>query len=178
MSRRNPLAMPRDARRGRCRRGGFTLLEATIATMLVGVLLAVAMQTVAVSVAQQQRTATQVLGGNLADGLLAEILSKAYRDPDGGATFGTEAGESRSSKTAFDDVDDFHLWTEAPPQYPSGDVTPNLAGWRRSVTIAWGDQAQPTVEQTYDTGVKQIRVVVQFNGQVVATRYALRTEAP
>ena len=64
-------------------RPGFSLLEAALSSVLVGVLLVAAMRTVAASAVSQRLASEQAVAQALAEGLLAEILPAAYREPDG-----------------------------------------------------------------------------------------------
>jgi hypothetical protein len=52
----------------------------------------------------------------LADDLMSEILQLPYSDPDSTPTMGAETGETTGTRYAFDDVDDYHGWSEQPPQ--------------------------------------------------------------
>ena len=162
---------------GAARRRGFSLLEVALSALLVGVVLAAAMRTVGGSVFSQYRVAERITARFLADGLLTEILAKDYKET-GSTTIGPDAGESSTSKAKYDDVDDFHNWSESPPQLADGTAMPDLAGWRRSVEVAYVDPADLSQTSLSDTGVKRITVTVTHNEAVVATRIAIRTEAP
>jgi len=111
------------------RRRGFSLTEVVVSAMIVGVLLAAAMRTVGSSLFTQYRTGEMIAAWSLADGLMTQVLAKQYKDPQGPPAFGPEPGELPSSKLDFDDVDDFHDWTESPPQYADGTTMPYLTGW-------------------------------------------------
>jgi type II secretory pathway pseudopilin PulG len=159
-------------------RNGLSLLEAVFSTVLVGVLLIAALRTVGASVFTQSLSAQRAAGQMLADGLMTEILSKGYKDPGNWPQFGRESGESSNSKANYDDVDDFQDWRESPPQFADGSTMPDLAGWQRSVAVEWIDPSDLSRGQWWDTGVKRITVTVRHNGVVIATRVAIRTEAP
>ncbi len=160
------------------RRRGFSLLETVVSAMLVGVLLIAAMRTVGASVYAQYRAAERASAQFLADGLVAEILAKSYKSPGSVPQFGLESGESSASKANYDDVDDFHNWTESPPQFADGTAMPDLTGWRRRVAVVWIDPKDATKEVPSETGAKQITVTVEHNDVPVASRMAIRTEAP
>jgi hypothetical protein len=149
-----------------------------LSSLLVGVLLVAAMRSVGASAFAQYRAAEQVTAQFLADGLLAEILVKDYREPGTTSGFGLETGESSASKANYDDVDDYNNWSESPPQFADGTTMPNLDGWRRRVEVVWAVASDPTQQAFAETGAKRIAVFVEHNGRVVATRVALRTEAP
>jgi prepilin-type N-terminal cleavage/methylation domain-containing protein len=158
-------------------RRGFSLLEVALSSLLVGVVLAAAMRTVGGSVFTQYRVAERITARFLAEGLLTEILGKDYKEA-GSTAIGLDAGESSTSKANYDDVDDFHNWSESPPQFADGTAMPDLAGWRRSVEVAYVDPTDLGRTLLSDTGAKRITVTVYHNDVVVAARIAIRTEAP
>jgi hypothetical protein len=149
-----------------------------VSTVLVGVLLIAALRSVGASVFTQSLSAQRTTGQMLADGLMAEILAKAYKDPAGAPQFGRESGESSASKANYNDVDDYQDWSESPPQLADGSTMPDLTGWQRSVAVDWVDPLDLSRTQWSDTGAKRITVTVRYNGVVIATRVAIRTEAP
>jgi MSHA pilin protein MshD len=159
-------------------RRGLSLVETVVSCALVGVLLVAAMRSVGASVFSQYRTAERGTGRLLADGLMAEILAKNYKDPGSTPQLGRESGESSTSKANYNDVDDYRDWSESPPQFADGTAMPDLADWRRTVAVDWVDPLDLSETKLWDTGAKRITVTVQHNGVVVATRIAIRTEAP
>jgi hypothetical protein len=159
-------------------RRAFTLVEATIAMLLVSVMLVAAMRATAASGLVQYKAAERATARHLADGLIAEITPLSYEDPDGTPAFGRESGESTTSRSGWDDVDDFDGWTESPPQLLDGTAMDKLSGWQRIVKVERIDAANPSQLAAGDTGAKRITVTVQRNKAVVATRVAIRTKAP
>lgn len=161
----------RHTRRARC---GFTLIEAMMSMVIVSILLVAAMRATGASGITQFKTAQQMTGRLLADGLINEILSLDYVDP-GSATFGPEGGEIRG---VFDDVDDFAGWTESPPQQRDGSTMPNLAGWKRQVNVDRVVATNLSQVSASETGAKRITVKVFRNNELIAQRIAIRTGAP
>ncbi len=159
-------------------RSGLSLLEAVVSTVLVGVLLIAALRTVGASVFMQCQSAERAAGQMLADGLMAEILAKCYKSPGASPIFGRESGESSASKANYNDVDDYQGWSESPPQFADGSTMPDLADWQRSVGVDWIDSSDLSRTQWWDTGAKRITVTVRHNNVVIATRVAIRGEAP
>jgi len=158
---------------------GFTLVEAVMSTLVVSLVLVAAMRVAAVSAVMQYKAAERVSGRYLADGLLNDIRALAYQEPSGTVNFGIETGESASSKTNYDDVDDFNGWSESPPQERTGTAMSQFdSTWRRSVVVAWVKSANLSQTSSTETGIKQITVNVYHNSLLVATRSALRSTAP
>ncbi len=119
----------------------------------------------------------QGIAQGLADDLMAEILTKAYRDPDGSAVFGLESGEA-APRNNFDDVDDFNGWNEKPPKAADGATLSDRTKWRRRVTVErvrLSNLTQATAGNT-DEGAKRIHVTVEYDDTVLADEYALVTD--
>ena len=97
-----------------------------------------------------------------------EILENDYVEPDETPVFGCESSESGVSRTDWDDVDDYHLWSATPPQDRSGTVLPNSTGWQRDVVVEWVDPSDPASTVGGDQGVKRVTVTVQRYGKLLA----------
>ncbi len=158
---------------------GLTLLEVILSTFLVGVVLVGALQCVGAVVRGKTSTGNQLRAQMLAEQLMSEILAAAYKEPHTTPLFGPETGEPSTNtgpRTGYDDVDDFHLWDRSPPVTRTGAVIPNLAGWRRRVTVQWVRLADPSQVSATDQGVKRVTIEVSLNDAVLATCVFLRTE--
>ncbi|MGN6545528.1 MAG: type IV pilus modification PilV family protein, partial [Aureliella sp.] len=148
-------------RRGlRKRRSAFSLVEATISVMLVGLVMVGALQTVGAAQRRDRDAADRILGQQLASALLNEILLQAYQEPesDSAAAFGLEANEATGNRALFDDVDDYANWTSSPPKDRSGNEIPNFTGWTRKVSVAWADPVTLASTVSSNTGMKKITV--------------------
>jgi type II secretory pathway pseudopilin PulG len=160
-------------------RRGFTLVEATLATIIVSMMAATALTTVRLSVRSQYKSSERAMGGLFASGMMAEIMALAYQDPTQPTTvLGPEPGESTTLRAGWDDVDDYNGWTESPLQNKDGTTIPNTAGWTRSVVVTWVSPGNPAQTSLVETGCKCITVTVKHNGVVVATRVCLKGNAP
>ncbi len=84
---------------------GLTLAECLLAITILP--LAVSAVSLAIISGQQQAMASlrQLRATELAQALMAEILSKPYHDPQGGTALGPEAGET--ARSLYDNIDDF-----------------------------------------------------------------------
>jgi Tfp pilus assembly protein PilW len=159
-------------------RPGFSLIEATLAILLVGVVLAGALQTVAASRASQRLTADRARAQQLALDLVNEILTQAYTSAAGpGKPLGREAGKSSANRSQLTDVDDYADWTETPPRDRSGNPIAGAGGWTRAVTVTWADPATLAPTKQPDTGLKVITVTVSRAGVPRATLTAYRSAA-
>jgi type II secretory pathway pseudopilin PulG len=153
----------------------FTLVEAVIATVIVGVMFVAALNTVGASRLVQHKSALASRGRLLAESLMAEILQQSYSDPDGLPLFGCEPGESTATRAEFDDVDDYHGWTACPLTAKDGTVPANAAGWRHSVAVEWIDRLNPAQVQPAETNAKRITVTVSYKNVPQATWVAIKT---
>jgi type II secretory pathway pseudopilin PulG len=158
-------------------RRGFTIIEAVVSTLIVGLMLAAALQTAASSVTTQAKLARRAQGRLLADALMTEIVQQNYEDPSGPVVFGPESGESAGlGRAQYDDVDDYDGYTETQLQQKDGTASPDCSGWKRIVTVRWVTQANLAQTSVTETRVKRIIVEAQFNSATAGTRTALRTK--
>jgi len=155
--------------------GGFTLIEAVLSTVIVSVMFVAALNTVGAARVAQHKAALVGRGRTFASSLMQEILQQSYQEPGSTWVFGREAGESDTSRAAYDDVDDYHGWTESPPVAKDGTALPNSANWSRTVTVEWVDPQQPKQVRGTETGAKRITVVASFRNVPQATVVAVRT---
>ena len=164
---------------GRGRRRGFSLVEVVVSTIVVALLLVAGMQTAGASKSLQYRAATAGRGTLLAQALLSEVLAKPYAELNNLESIGPEPGEG--GRAAFDDVDDFHGWSDSPPTWPDGSAMAlhGGGGWGRSVTVEWVGPLDLTgAAVAADGGVKRVTVTVARDGLTVATLVGIKTDAP
>ncbi len=99
-----------------------------------------------------------------AEGLMEEIVSKAFEDPDlAGGSFGTEEG----SRSAYDDIDDYDGLSNSPPERINGTALNDYGGFTRSATVDNVLSTDPdpvTPEADGSTDYKRIRVTVAWTG--------------
>jgi type II secretory pathway pseudopilin PulG len=159
-----------------CRRRspGFTLIEAAISTVIVAVMFVAALNTVGASRVAQHKVSLIGRGRMFAESLMAEICLQSYQESGTTWVFGREAGESDTVRTAYDDVDDYHGWTESPPVAKDGAALPNAAGWSRTVTVEWVEPLSPKLLRATESGAKRITVVAAFRNVPRATIVAVR----
>ncbi len=156
---------------------GFSLIEAVMSILIVGLMLVAALNTVGASKVAQARQSEQVQGPMLAQDLMAEILAQPFREPVDSPKFGRESGESGGDRLDWDDVDDYDGWSAQPPQAKNGNTLPGLKGWERAVSVTWAVPDNPETDSPIATGIKKITVTVRHQGRVVATLTSLRSNA-
>lgn len=152
---------------------GFTLIEAALATIIVGTGVLASVQLFGVCAEQNMHgtrsTAAIMLANNVqeATGLLA------FRDPQfGGATFGPETGENLA---AYDDLDDLNNLTFSPPIDANRNSIAAMTQYSQLVTVrpVFPDQlssnsndASPTISTATYTGAVRVRVRVLYRPSV------------
>jgi hypothetical protein len=126
---------------------GLTFLEVVFALFILTVALLGFSQIFNTAQQSSGRANHEIIASNLAGGLMAEIMSKNFTDPETPGSFGSEEGTNRYD---FDDVDDYDDWSESPPKTagkPAGggyldmdgtSGTPNYSNYSRTVIVKFG----------------------------------------
>jgi MSHA pilin protein MshD len=95
------------------RRRGFTMIEAGLTTIIVGVGIAASMSLFGACSMQNINASQSTTAMMLADNIQEAMANLSFADPiTGTTTFGPEGGETLAS---YDDVDDFDGLTISPP---------------------------------------------------------------
>lgn len=162
--------------RTRCRRNGTSLIEVTISTLLVGLVLVASMRCLGQVMRSRGVTSNDSRATIMAEELLTEIMSGDYEDSGGTPLFGLEPTESGPGRSGYDDVDDYHGWTASPPVDRAGDAIPNSVNWQRDVAVEFVDPSIPSSVVGLDQGVKRITVTVRVDGAIAAEAAALRSD--
>lgn len=147
-------------------RRGFTLVEAVLAALVVGVALAGALQAAAVARVGRLKLAERAEGVMLAQDLLTEVMVLPFDDPDGASgKIGAETGEL--DRTDYDDIDDYNGLTDDPPTDRGGTQLTTIDGFVRTVGVTWVDLSTLATSSS-ETQTKRADVVVTRNGREVA----------
>lgn len=148
-------------------RPGFSLLEVTVSTLLVGILLTGSLTTVAALIGRHGRRAHDDVRVALAHDLISEIQQAAFADlDDAAATWGPEPAEGAFSRRDFDDLDDYDGWTESIIQLKDGTTLAGYDGYQRSVIVHPVSVLDPAVVSPVPTDLNRITVQVTApNGQ-------------
>ena len=91
----------------------FTLAEAMIATVVLGIAAAGVLLPFASGAAVRAEGMRRTLGSKLASDLMQEIITRPFHDPNGSSydyNLGVDAGETTFED--FDNLDDFHGYSE------------------------------------------------------------------
>lgn len=156
-------------------RRGLSIVEASVCTVLVGLMLAAALNASGAARARQQRNQDRSTGLWLAQSLMTEIVEKPYADV--GGLLGLELGESHGQRSTLNDLDDYNGLKEEPPRKADGTVIPGYTGWSRLVSIENVQVANPRLVAGSETGLRRITVTIKKGGVTVAQLRALRAKA-
>jgi hypothetical protein len=174
-------------------RSAFSLAETLMCMLLVGTVLVASLYTVGDATIARQATGDRGVGQLLAQDLISEILRLPYQDPDQTPIMGAEGGESTGNRSSFDDIDDFHMWTQTPPVYIDGCqvgdlncdgmIQPelgeyDLSDWTRTAKVERVAAGQLTAsgDAGSETGIKRITVDVLYKFKPTARLITVRTD--
>lgn len=159
----------------RRQRRGLTLIEGAVCTVIVGVMLAAALNASATARNRQQRNQDRSTGLWLAQSLMAEVMEQPYVDV--GGLLGLELGESQAQRITLNDLDDYNGLKEEPPRTEDGTAMSGYTGWSRHVSVEDVQVASPRNTAGSETGLKRVTVTIKKGGVVVAQLRALRAKA-
>ena len=163
----------------RMSRKGFSLAEAVLATVLLGIAAAGVMLPFSAGAAAQAQGGARTLGAKLASDLMEQIVSKPFHDPDGSAYYyNLGADEGEATVADFDNIDDFHGYTEALGQVKDAALAlfsnTKYAKFSRRVVCAYVSVSPQ--DGTYTANFIRITVRVDYDGDEVATLNRLVSE--
>ncbi len=155
---------------------GLSLIEVVASTLIVGVMLVAALNTLGAVFRSQRLNAVRLTGPGLAHELMGEILSLPYEDPeDPGGLIGRDSGESDGDRADLDDVDDYDDWSASDPESKDGVEHPGYVGWERTVQVNWVKVNAVTTTASIESGLKLITVTVTDPDGVATQIRALRS---
>lgn len=160
-------------------RRGFSLVEAMLALVLASGALIAALNVVTASARAEAYARERATGDTLVAEVMADVLATAFEQPGWVGSFGRNAAEAGvTSRSGFNDVDDFDTWTEAPPKDFDGASRADLDDWSVAVTVVRVSLVDPEGSAvTYDSRVKRVTVQAKRGDRVIASQSAYRTAA-
>lgn len=157
-------------------RRGLTLVEVSVALVIMGVVLVPALYTLGSATRSSQAAARDERGTRLARQLLAEVVQSPYEEAVN-PVFGREF-ESSANRDGWDDVDDYHGWSSSPPESKDGTPMGEFDGWTRQVAVSYANPGTLAASGSFtDTGLKLITVTVTSPDSEVTTLRAVRARS-
>lgn len=157
-------------------RTGFALIEVAVSSLLAGLIFVAALRSVGAAIEGRIDNADRVRGMLLVQHMASELALVAYTDPEGGAGWGLDSGESTLSRLYYDDLDDYDTLHEGPPVNLLNMIPANCDDWVRTVDVDWVSPADPRTPVGSDQGVKRATIRALRNGRVVAEAVFLRSD--
>ena len=161
-------------------RAGFTLPEAVMAMVILGIAAAGVLLPFSAGASAQAEGVHKTLAANLANDLMERIATRPFHDPDGSSHDylpGPEAGEATIAD--FDNIDDFDGYVEAQGQVSDASAVvitdPMYANFSRQVTCGYvyvPQQNPPTASPNFIL----VSVEVHYQGRPVVTVSRLVSE--
>jgi prepilin-type N-terminal cleavage/methylation domain-containing protein len=147
---------PARCRRNRLRPRGFTLIEAAMTAVIVGVGVLAAVELMAACSQQNRAAAESTTAMLLANNVQEAVAHLPFSDPSGSTTFGLE--ETGQPVSLWDDVDDFDGKTFCPPLDAGLLPLPDLAKYSQEITVKRCDPQKLTLDAA---GADAARVTVR-----------------
>lgn len=171
-----------NKRHSKLPRHGWSMIETTSAIIIVSILLVGSLQTVAQSLQFRITQEEGFIADCLAESLFIELSTLSFVDPIENTTqLGREPSEiSFTTRSTWDDIDDYHLLSENTLCYRDGVTIPNTSGWRRSVTVFISNPTTLADDSNLSIPLRRIAIVLvspsgkNFNYQQLIGRDSLR----
>ena len=165
-------------------RRGFTLAEAMMAVMVLGIAAASVLLPFVSGAAVRAEGINRTLAARLASDLMEQILILPFHDPDGEAydyNPGPDSGETGPEN--FDNIDDYHDYIEAQGQVKNvdgelfTDTDSRYANFSREVTCEYHAMSpQPVPGSLEECNFISVTVQVNYSGKQMATIIRLVSE--
>jgi hypothetical protein len=152
-------------------------MEVAMSTLLVGILLAGSVRSFAHLRGMQQDMVVMEQAHLLAHDLMQEILSFPYAEPESNpnaVSTGPDTGES--SRSLFDDIDDYHGLTETPPVVRAGTPIPGASRFTRRVSVLFVRSDNPYMIAGSNQGMRIVSVFIDLDGQQVTSLFGIRSQ--
>jgi prepilin-type N-terminal cleavage/methylation domain-containing protein len=156
-------------------RRGFTLMEASLAVLIVGVGFLAVMELFGACTTENQRSAQLTTAQMLSANIQEMMGGLAFKDPYySTTTWGAESGEAL---TTFNDVDDFDGLSYSPPIDSTRVPIPELAKYTQVITVMPvdpnrpgnnNDTTKPEIGKGVYTGGLRVRVSIMYRSNPAA----------
>jgi prepilin-type N-terminal cleavage/methylation domain-containing protein len=160
-------------------RGGFTLVEVVIATVLVGLALTAIMISVRSNTIVNDAGTKLTQASFLAQEIREWTLTLPFRDQDVGDRGNPPGPDGSNPQVWVDDLDDLMNVTYCPPRDGEGYAINALPDWSQSITMTWRDPnnlSQTVANGTSD--VISVNVDVKHSNKLVLSSGWLVTKKP
>jgi len=157
---------------------GSSMIEVVIATLLSGVVIVGALNVMGGAIKTRTVLATYSEGPLLANELLAEVMSQSYEDPEApgtGELFGVGRESGETTRSTFDDVDDYLNYNESPPLDSNDLPMAQYTNWTRAVFWTYAKRSDGSFS-FMPSGLTKVTITVTAPDGTVTQRYGFRWE--
>jgi len=143
-------------------KAGFSLVEVIVLIVVIALAVPPIVMLLYETVSRGTDSRMQMIATSLATGLMEEILSKSFEDPQGSSgSFGTE----EAGRANYDDVDDYDGLSVQPPRDSQGNALSDYAAFRARVTVENVSSSSPggTAVSDGSTNFKRVTITVEWN---------------
>jgi len=160
-------------------RRGFTLAEAMMAVVVLGIAAASVLLPFISGAAVRAEGINRTLAARLASDMMEQILRLPFHDPGGGTSVGPESGETGPAN--FNSINDYHNYFEAQGQVKDASETvftdSRYTNFSRNVTCEYVYvPPQPAESDPAKCEFIRITVRVDYSGKQMATVVRLVSE--
>jgi prepilin-type N-terminal cleavage/methylation domain-containing protein len=146
-------------------RRGFTLIEASLVTAIIGIGVVAMLQLLAAGTMTNSEGTELTTGLNLAKNIRELSLGLRFADSDNPTHWGNESGETLSS---YDDIDDLTGKSYSPPIDARRQALSDYTNWQQSITVQSVDPDLLTSNAPNgSTPAARVTVTIEHNGQYV-----------
>ena len=160
-------------------RGGFTLVEVVVATILVGLTLTALMVSMRSNIRVNDAGTKLTQADFLAQEIREWTLTLPFRDQDVGDRDNPPGSDGTSPQTWVDDLDDLMNVTYCPPRDGQGFAITALPAWSQTITMTWrnpNDLSQTVTNGTSD--IIYVNVDVKYENKLILSSKWLVTKKP
>ena len=157
-------------RQPQSRRGGFTLIEAAVATVII------ALGVTALMLAVSSATRTTAVGKEMTQAVfLAQELREwtvklPFSDLDPGDADNPPGPDGSDPQVFVDDLDDLMDVTYSPPRDGQGLAIAEMPGWSQTISMTWRDREDlTTAVPDGSSDMIFVQVEIAHNGTTVVT---------
>jgi type II secretory pathway pseudopilin PulG len=151
----------------RPRARGFTLIEAAMVTVIIGVGVVAMLQLLAAGSMSNAASTELTTAINLSNNIREMTQTLYFRDPDYPYNWGPEPGETMAT---FNDIDDFDGRVFSPPIDARRQPLTEFTGWSQRIMVRTVDpnRLARVMPNDPEEPFKRVIVIVQRNGRTVS----------
>ena len=150
--------------------GGFSLIEALVTTIIIGIGVGALMTSVGSGTRNNAAGRDLTQASLLAQEMREWTVKLPFSDQDPGDVDNPPGPDGTDPQTFVDDLDDLLNVTYSPPRDGQGLSITDMAGWSQTIALTWRDPANlQTTVAAGSSDVIHVDLEIKQNGQSVLT---------